>query len=610
MTTIRIITLCLLMLAGTTLTFGQTDLADNGGKSRTHPVTTVTVSVSAKGVRFTAPGFLGQMRLEVFGAGGDSLYNSDFRPGAVRDWAPQDKQGQALPDGRYLCVVTLRDLSGRLSVKQGTVVLEGNQAALQLDASEQVGVVKPEQALDKAPGAAALTVHDGAEGQVVSTRGALTFRLGDFFGGTDRERMRITPEGRVGISTDKPEAALDVNGTVRARAGFEFADGSRLAVGEGGTLVRTTAGGEPLPGLTSAAAATAGRIAKFTDGAGTLTDSSVFETGGFVGIGTTAPEGTFHIESPSTTVFKVVTSGSAATGRAVFQMYRGTANDSNGWDFGYNTDLATEGFIVRELTNAAPTTRFSIQKGTGNVGIGTASPQAKLEVAGSLKLTGAGAGITFADGSVQTTASTGGPGGLSGAGTASFLPLWTAPSALGDSVITQAAGNVGINTISPQAKLHVGGDLKVTGSAVVDGNIAAKYQDVAEWVPARQQLAAGTVVVLDTTFNNTVAASHRAYDTHVAGVVSAQPGVILGEGGADKVLVATTGRVKVRVDATRRPIRIGDLLVTSGKSGVAMRSRPVKAGAVLLHRPGTIIGKALEPLAKGEGEILVLLSLQ
>jgi hypothetical protein len=28
------------------------------------------------------------------------------------------------------------------------------------------------------------------------------------------------------------------------------------------------------------------------------------------------------------------------------------------------------------------------------------------------------------------------------------------------------------------------------------------------------------------------------------------------------------------------------------------------------HSPGTIVGKALEPLAKGTGEILVLLSLQ
>jgi hypothetical protein len=75
-------------------------------------------------------------------------------------------------------------------------------------------------------------------------------------------------------------------------------------------------------------------------------------------------------------------------------------------------------------------------------------------------------------------------------------------------------------------------------------------------------------------------------------------------------MVATTGRVKVKVDASKHPIRIGDLLVTSNRSGLAMRSQRIRAGRALIHRPGTIIGKALEPLTRGEGEVLVLLSLQ
>jgi len=68
--------------------------------------------------------------------------------------------------------------------------------------------------------------------------------------------------------------------------------------------------------------------------------------------------------------------------------------------------------------------------------------------------------------------------------------------------------------------------------------------------------------------------------------------------------------VKVKVDATNGPIKIGDLLVTSDKEGFAMKSMPVEIGGVRIHRPGTLIGKALEPLAQGTGEILVLLSLQ
>jgi hypothetical protein len=68
--------------------------------------------------------------------------------------------------------------------------------------------------------------------------------------------------------------------------------------------------------------------------------------------------------------------------------------------------------------------------------------------------------------------------------------------------------------------------------------------------------------------------------------------------------------VKVKVDATAGPIQVGDLLVTSDQPGVAMKSQPIDVGGVQIHRPGTLVGKALEPLQKGTGEILVLLSLQ
>jgi Flp pilus assembly pilin Flp len=177
-------------------------------------------------------------------------------------------------------------------------------------------------------------------------------------------------------------------------------------------------------------------------------------------------------------------------------------------------------------------------------------------------------------------------------------------------MIVRANGNVGIGTTSPTEKLHVGGNVKITGDIDVTGNIKAKYQDVAEWVESSQELAAGTVVILDSSKSNQVIASTQSYDSRVAGVISLKPGLQLGEEGEGRVLVATTGRVKVKVDAGSGPIQIGDLLVTSDKSGMAMKSLPVEIGGVRIHRPGTLIGKALEPLAQGTGEILVLLSLQ
>jgi len=177
-------------------------------------------------------------------------------------------------------------------------------------------------------------------------------------------------------------------------------------------------------------------------------------------------------------------------------------------------------------------------------------------------------------------------------------------------------GNVGIGTSSPQARLDVSGSANVSGNLTVTGDITglhvfhAVFQDVAEWVPASSALEAGTVVVLDRAASNRVTPSQAAYDTSVAGVVSASPGIVLGQAGPDKEQVATMGRVLVKVDASRSPVDIGDLLVTSGVPGVAMKSIPIDVGGTKIHRPGTIIGKALQPLSAGTGQILVLLSLQ
>jgi len=183
-----------------------------------------------------------------------------------------------------------------------------------------------------------------------------------------------------------------------------------------------------------------------------------------------------------------------------------------------------------------------------------------------------------------------------------------------------ATGNVGIGTLANTYKLDVAGTVNVSGAftgtsatfsgTVTGSNIRANYQDVAEWVPATESLSAGTVVILDPSRSNHVVPSSRPYDTSVAGVVSARPGIILGEEGDSKAMIATTGRVRVRVDATTSAIAIGDLLVTSDKPGMAMKSVPLDLQGIAIHRPGTVVGKALESLAGGEGEILVLLSLQ
>jgi hypothetical protein len=277
------------------------------------------------------------------------------------------------------------------------------------------------------------------------------------------------------------------------------------------------------------------------------------------------------------------------------------------------------------------TSGSNIHYGAGNVGVGTGAPSARLQVNGSggyatqgaaefrLFNTAYGAAFTQHLGDtgnwqLADTAS-GSTKILVGPGTNGAINFFNGSG----NVVVQGTGGVGIGAAPPPgstSKLHVAGDVNATGNInavgniTASGNISAKFQDVAEWVPSAEKLAAGTVVVLDPSRSNHVLASASSYDTTVAGVVSAKPGLILGEGGEGRVMVATTGRVKVRVDASKGAVRIGDLLVTSDVPGVAMKSVPVSLGGTSVHRPGTIIGKALEPLEKGTGEILVLLSVQ
>jgi len=289
----------------------------------------------------------------------------------------------------------------------------------------------------------------------------------------------------------------------------------------------------------------------------------------------------------------------------------------------------------------------SIYFNTGNVGIGTAAtPTRKLEVLGGnifhefSTTTGSEYGFYTALSNNHFTSNLSFDGQWKMIGTGKGSLIVTGPNngnnafavysdntsraANAAATLTQLVavtmdGNmgVGLNATPASEKLEVSGNIKVSGTGnitaagTIEGtNVKARYQDVAEWVDSSQELAAGTVVVLDANVSNQVIASTHAYDSGVAGVISLQPGIALGEHGEGRVLVATTGRVKVKVDASKGPIKIGDLLVTSDKEGVAMKSIPIEVGGARIHRPGTLIGKALEPLARGTGEILVLLSLQ
>ena len=382
---------------------------------------------------------------------------------------------------------------------------------------------------------------------------------------------------------------------------------------------------------------TINQIPKWSPTPTALANSAIADVNGNIGIGTTSPKQLLDVAG-NIRCGNHDTSNSRFMGWTINDTFSST-NFSGmeiepvavGGNYSENVHFGTHYY------NVGAGRRMTIRY-DGNVGIGTTNPGHKLDVYGPAASIRVGSSSDFAHGVIVTPEgvferaylfTTGGNANHSG-----HLRLSNGNSDItwADILMRNAAGttvnyitnvgnsyfnggNVGIGTASPQAKLHVVGTvatgaLTVNGDITATGNVAAKYQDLAEWVPASHAIPAGTVVVVDAEQSNHVLASSRAYDTRVAGVVSANPGVILGEKGEGKVMVATTGRVRVKVDATLAAIRVGDLLVTSDKEGIAMRSQPLDLGGTPIHRPGTLIGKALEPLKKGTGEILVLLSLQ
>jgi hypothetical protein len=446
----------------------------------------------------------------------------------------------------------------------------------------------------------------------------------------------------VGVGTSSPSDKLEVVGTKSAIV----ADTGQLIIRDSSSSVAADMGGQIAFGFkynganfanpaiitgakeNSTNANWSGYLAFSTAAHGTSnTEKMRITSSGNVGIGATtfdAWDASFKVLGLNTnngfTIAAGNTSGNALhfTDRAYFNGTSWIYSASSTPVSNYYQGGGTHNFRVAAGGTAGSSftwTNALAINNSGNVGIGTVNPGGKLQV-------GDGTGfITLRVVDSTGTIAVGSQGGFMRMQTDgtnilflnsgdAYAPVKASVGKFEGTGVSYFTGNVGIGISNPTHKLDVNGTAHVTGNMTVDGNISAKYQDVAEWVPAIHALPAGTVVVLNPKESNQVMASSQAYDTRVAGVISERPGLALGEAGADKVLVATTGRVKVKVDATRAAICVGDLLVTSDVEGVAMKSEPLVIQGRPFHSPGTLIGKALEPLAKGTGEILVLLSLQ
>jgi hypothetical protein len=152
-----------------------------------------------------------------------------------------------------------------------------------------------------------------------------------------------------------------------------------------------------------------------------------------------------------------------------------------------------------------------------------------------------------------------------------------------------------------------------TGKGFFDGGTQTGGADFAESIStsgSKRKYEPGDVLAIDPNSDRQVALSSGPYSTLVAGIYSTKPGVVgtlhRSEDPklASEIPMAIVGIVPCNVSTENGPISRGDLLVTSSMPGYAMR------GTDRARLSGAIIGKALQPLATGNGKIEVLITLR
>lgn len=283
-----------------------------------------------------------------------------------------------------------------------------------------------------------------------------------------------------------------------------------------------------------------------------------------LGVGTENPERQLHLQG-SNAVFRMDRDQDSSA----FLLTRTAPDDfSTIWKtyvFGVRASGVSDGsFIIEDLENdvgGRGKIRFKIDD-SGNVGIGTRNPGANLEVHGS---------------------------------DSNLLALYNPDS----------------STTSAKFRVENDGTVRADGTYYGADFVTGSGADVAERINTSEWVEKGDVVEVDPKHEGFFRRTKNSYSTRVAGVVSSNPGVVLGnddEFSSDKwqdnrPVLALTGRVPVKANIENGSIVIGDLLVSAPQPGYAMKCSDRSKCT------GAVIGKALEPLREGSGKIMAQVSL-
>ena len=272
-------------------------------------------------------------------------------------------------------------------------------------------------------------------GANTSTAGTLRFLGSSSDGSVGGERMRI-----------------DSSGNFKIFAGDLTLEGGRV-------IVRESDDGNDAAKLTRDA--DEGYLQLFSSGTQTIEirgNGNSYFNGGNVGIGTNSPVVELAINDP--TGNSAIRLGGGAANNETYQIQQGIDGVSNG------------GFAIRNITNGS--NPFVIQHSTENVGIGTDSPNQKLEVAGRIRVT--------TDPTLEVYEASNKRGGFQWDSTNDYVNIFSTGGDMrfdlgGERMRITSAGNVGIGTTSPDGKLEVAGGTTL-GLRISNAGDSSAYDQV------------------------------------------------------------------------------------------------------------------------------------
>ena len=367
-----------------------------------------------------------------------------------------------------------------------------------------------------------------ASGTVTNLTGTASININGTVGATTASTGAFTTIGASGVITANGGSA----GTASINTQFQVGVGTDIVLNGG-------AGYGIIVGSTRVAAFSNTTGLAVTGALSSTTGANFATSSGSVGIGTASPAAPLHIAFGSAVNdaelrIQQTTNGTASQitiaanndGGAIYNFIRSvTTSGTEHWRIGGGATASTMAFSTNSIERARITS-------AGDVGIGTTSPAANLDVRGANKLFDSH-GIANVYSTDTTTVGYGGSiafGGNNGTGGTSPYPYgkiqgvkegststWSGALVFGttasSSAVTErmridSSGNVGIGTASPAEKLDVRGNVAI-GSRSAEANLYL-YGSAGDLRVIMSTLGSGFVVdsdgVIDFKTSNTQAA--------------------------------------------------------------------------------------------------------